>query len=78
MASEISPMYDDRKATFTPAGPYTLDHSQMIVTSYHVISADTVIPKRNFRERYARIARTSWFSRSYVGKSLGDTIQVEE
>lgn len=33
--------------------------------------------KKNFRERYARMATSSWFKRTYENKSVGDLIAVD-
>ena len=35
-------------------------------------------PKKDYNQLYKDIAESEWFKKSYVGKSLGDVIPVEE
>ena len=35
-------------------------------------------PKKDYNQRYKDIAKSEWFKKSYVGKSLGDIVPVEE
>lgn len=33
--------------------------------------------KESYRERYKRIGESEWFKEHYDGKSLGETIEIE-
>ena len=36
------------------------------------------IQKKNFRERYKRIAKSDWFKRTHSGMSMGEVISIDE
>lgn len=38
----------------------------------------TFAQKKNFRERYKRIAKSEWFKRTHSGMSIGEVMSIEE
>ena len=57
--------------------PYSQESSQLHITTYTIKQDAFIFPKRSFRQLYASIAQSSWFAKSYKGKSLGDFIEVD-
>jgi hypothetical protein len=61
-----------------------------LVPAFNSTSEATVIPIRchvalvrtptraSLQQRYARMARQDWFRQAYEGKSLGETLKVED
>lgn len=35
-------------------------------------------PRRDFRKLYESIAKSKWFIKAYHGKSMGETIKIEQ
>lgn len=36
------------------------------------------VQKKNFRERYKRIAKSEWFRKTHSGMSIGEVMSIEE
>lgn len=51
----------------------TYDYSATYVQETRYVSPK----KKNFRKRYARMAKSDWFKRAYDNKSIGDVIDVD-
>ena len=51
----------------------TYDYSATYVQETKYVSPK----KRNFRERYAQMAKSEWFKKAYNNKSVGDIIEVD-
>lgn len=71
---------DPTKMKITPIAnieqAYTL-HYNPSTSSVYSVKDFFVFPKRNYMQRYKAIAESSWFQKSYEGKSLGDYIEVD-
>lgn len=57
--------------------PYSQESPQLHITTYKIKQDALIFPKRNFHQLYTSIAQSSWFAKSYKGKSLGDFIEVD-
>lgn len=74
----VPQLYNVRRESGTSAFPVRFQRNdQLQLSSYSIVSGEYNVPRKNYRARYARIAKTEWFSKSYVGQSLGEVIGVD-
>jgi hypothetical protein len=38
----------------------------------------SVIPKKSFSDRYAKLGRSNWFKTAYENKSIGEVVGIDE
>lgn len=62
--------------TYCDVIPYKQrSNAQLQLYSYIVYGAGD---KKDFKARYAAMANSEWFKKAYYGKSLGDSIKIED
>ena len=69
---ELSRFYGDSASVYIER-PYSQETTQLNLDLYNPI----IQPHRSYRQLYAKIGQSSWFSAAYKGKSLGDFIEIE-
>ncbi len=75
-SASVSNMILSETATHVTAFPPVDNSSSLYPDSFYILQITP--PRRNFMARYKKIKETAWFKEQYVGKSLGDFIDVDE
>lgn len=77
-ASVITNYHPIFEVPYYDAMPYKQSNdAQLRISSYSIIAYGAG-EKKDFKARYAAIAKSEWFKKAYFGKSLGDIIKIED
>lgn len=77
-AFSVNAMPKDSTDSITIVSSITIQAEQRYTETVDKYKTYTFSTKKNFRERYKRIAQSEWFKRTHSGMSIGEVMLIEE
>jgi hypothetical protein len=77
VAFAINFIIEEPKLTGTNPCDLCIVGTSLPETSAQPYSVELVIPKKNFRDRYAKAAQSEWFKKAYDNRSIGDIMGLD-